>query len=395
MQIIDIILVLIIGYVLGSISLGYLLGKLIKGKKYDIRDHGKRKNFGVSNVYHVLGIWPAVLTAIFDLIKGVIPIIIAISFHLSIIIILLSGLVAILGHIFPFYLKFRGGKGAATAFGILIFGAILYVIQGIKIPLILLIGASVILIILFMINRANDFVSICIIPIITALVLLYEGVTQTSLIISMPLAFLFVLGIIEIVKRLEKKLTKTEKSLLKRKFLRPLAAIFPIGLLFFNRWYVLVVVGVVFLAFVIMEILRFLKPKLENFPLRYKKSEKRKVSSMTLFLFSAGLTILIFNKYVAALSLFFLIFGDLAAWSIGKSFGKRKILDKTLEGSIAFLLICTFISLIFIKLLHFNPIIALAGAIVATLVELAPVQDDNLAVPIASAIVMAALSAII
>ena len=52
------------GYLLGSVSPSYILGKIIKG--IDIREHGT-KNAGTVNAYRLLGLWPAVLTAVYDL----------------------------------------------------------------------------------------------------------------------------------------------------------------------------------------------------------------------------------------------------------------------------------------------------------------------------------------
>ncbi|MDI6851478.1 MAG: glycerol-3-phosphate acyltransferase [bacterium] len=107
---------ILIGYLYGSIPIGYLLGKI---KGVDITKEGFKK-IGTSNVYKVLGLPYAVLTFIFDFTKGIIVVLISqtlLSIHKEIV--FLSGLAAILGHNFPIWLKFRGqGRGVAASLGL-------------------------------------------------------------------------------------------------------------------------------------------------------------------------------------------------------------------------------------------------------------------------------------
>jgi len=120
----DIVIAIVIGYLLGSIPSAYLAGRLRKG--IDIREVGS-KNMGAMNVFYRVGPMDAVLVTLADLGKGVgaillvrwlvgIPLISPFDFGTGLI-----ATAAIIGHIFPIFLKFRGGKGAATAIGILIF----------------------------------------------------------------------------------------------------------------------------------------------------------------------------------------------------------------------------------------------------------------------------------
>jgi glycerol-3-phosphate acyltransferase PlsY len=309
--------------------------------------------------------------------------------------IIIAGLFVILGHVFHFYLQFKGGWGAASGLGILLFGIILWIVNGIHVPLYLIIlFLAITLILVFSINHA--FASSIMLLAFIFLFLFYEPFNLQASLILFSLAFLFLISLFELKLIINKKIKKkNERSTLKRKFLRPLAAVFPLGLLFNLKWIVLIVIGVVFLIFLAMEIIKFLRPKFKYFLLKYKAKEKRRISSMTLFLFSAGLTILIFDKYIAAMVLFFLVFGDLAAWALGKSFGKIKILDKSLEGSIACFLVCALIAFIFFKLFGFSLLIGLIGAFVASLVELSPIQEDNLAVPVITAIIMTFLKMVL
>jgi glycerol-3-phosphate acyltransferase PlsY len=119
-----IILTLAIGYVLGSIPSGVWLGKAFKG--IDIREHGSR-SIGATNVFRVLGAKLAVAVLLVDMAKGLLACYLA--FHLDLgdtvltsgQLAVIAGLAAILGHLFPVFAQFRGGKGVATAAGMLLF----------------------------------------------------------------------------------------------------------------------------------------------------------------------------------------------------------------------------------------------------------------------------------
>ena len=121
----NIVIAIIIGYVFGSFPAAYLAGRLRKG--IDIRHVGSR-NMGAMNVFYQVGPAEATLVTLADLSKGI-GAILLVRWLLDITPITsfdvlrdgLTATAAILGHIFPVFLKFRGGKGAATAIGILIF----------------------------------------------------------------------------------------------------------------------------------------------------------------------------------------------------------------------------------------------------------------------------------
>ena len=110
----EIFLVFIFSYISGSIPFGLILTKLFLNK--DIRKIGS-KNIGATNVFRTGNKLIAVLTLLLDIFKGVVPIIITSYYFQNLI--YLSGLLAFLGHIYPVWLKFKGGKGIATYLGIL------------------------------------------------------------------------------------------------------------------------------------------------------------------------------------------------------------------------------------------------------------------------------------
>ncbi len=114
----NIVLVILIGYLLGSISTGVVLSKMLA--KTDIRTQGSG-NAGTTNMLRVLGRKAALLTFVGDMLKGIIAVFIGkwlIGGELGG---LLGVVGAVLGHYYPLYFGFKGGKGIATSFGSLLF----------------------------------------------------------------------------------------------------------------------------------------------------------------------------------------------------------------------------------------------------------------------------------
>jgi glycerol-3-phosphate acyltransferase PlsY len=108
------ILLVLGSYLAGSIPFGYLVGRSLRGR--DIRRSGSG-NVGATNVLRVMGWQPAVLVLLLDLAKGVLPILIGKQLALPTAWLGAMGLAAVVGHIYPIFLGFRGGKGVATGFG--------------------------------------------------------------------------------------------------------------------------------------------------------------------------------------------------------------------------------------------------------------------------------------
>ncbi len=121
--------VLIIGYLLGNISPAYFIGKRIKN--LDIREHGSG-NAGATNTLRVLGVKSALIVFVVDFLKGLIAT--QIGYRLGgVEFATIAGIAVVFGHVFPAFLKFKGGKGVATSIGVLmglfpIYGTISFLI---------------------------------------------------------------------------------------------------------------------------------------------------------------------------------------------------------------------------------------------------------------------------
>lgn len=111
---------MVIGYFFGCISSGYIVGKIYH---IDIRDKGSG-NAGTTNVLRTLGKLPALLTFAGDLLKAIVPVLVIrlildtpVDWYL---LCLYMGLGVVLGHNYPFYLKFKGGKGIAVTSAVIL-----------------------------------------------------------------------------------------------------------------------------------------------------------------------------------------------------------------------------------------------------------------------------------
>ena len=113
----------IIAYFIGSINFSVILSRKMAG--FDVRDKGS-KNAGTTNMLRTVGKKAALITLICDILKGVISVFIAFILGLIIgetnkaLLVQIAGIFVIIGHTFPIFFEFRGGKGVATALGVLI-----------------------------------------------------------------------------------------------------------------------------------------------------------------------------------------------------------------------------------------------------------------------------------
>jgi len=111
------LLLAVAGYLIGSVSTAIITCRLMGLE--DPRSSGSN-NPGATNVLRIGGKKAAIITLIGDMLKGLLPVLVVKFFNVDIIVIALVAIGAFLGHLFPLFFKFKGGKGVATFFGALI-----------------------------------------------------------------------------------------------------------------------------------------------------------------------------------------------------------------------------------------------------------------------------------
>ena len=112
------VLLIIGSYFLGSIPTAYLVGKALKG--IDIRRYGSG-NVGGQNVWQWVSRWVGVAVVLIDFGKGIIPVAIALALDMGLAVAMGAGLAAVIGHNWPIFLGFSGGRGVGLTVGIVLF----------------------------------------------------------------------------------------------------------------------------------------------------------------------------------------------------------------------------------------------------------------------------------
>jgi len=189
------IVISLVAYFIGSISFSVIFSRKFAG--FDVRDKGSG-NAGTTNVLRTVGKRVAALTLVCDILKGVIAIAIAIIAgkiwsEIDVQILkYLAGFFAILGHTFPIFFEFRGGKGVATALGVLI-------TLNWKIGLICLIFALILIIFTKMVSLGSIMAAV-LYPILT----IFMGEANFwAVVVSLLIALLVIFNHRENLKRLK------------------------------------------------------------------------------------------------------------------------------------------------------------------------------------------------
>ena len=159
------IIIGIIAYVIGSINFSILISKKMAG--FDVREKGSG-NAGSTNVLRAVGAKAALITLICDIFKGIVAILIAVLIGNIVgntdksLLVQIAGILVIVGHTFPVFFEFKGGKGVATALGVLL-------ITNWKIGLICLIFALILIAITRMVSVGSMAAAI-LFPVLTIFV---------------------------------------------------------------------------------------------------------------------------------------------------------------------------------------------------------------------------------
>ncbi|MGB8953540.1 MAG: glycerol-3-phosphate acyltransferase [Candidatus Aminicenantales bacterium] len=383
------IAILLGGYMVGSISPSYILGRVLR--KIDIRAHGTQ-NAGTMNTFHVLGLGPAVITAFFDTTKGLLVMYAAHLLGASPLLIHLAGCAAIAGHVFPFYLKFKGGQGVAIATSMLIYYLVLFYIRE-WLPLETLLVLAFWVLSFVYIAKKGEIVSTVVLPVVGVFVAVFSAFSQYTLFILTVMAYILLIDILNIRERrlLKPPPSKGKADLNWRLYLRPLAILLAVYYMHTDKKQALTLIGSIALFFLLLDLIRLVSRKINLFFFNtvkkiYKLKELKTFSSITIFLFAFFLTVLLFPKDIAILAAGFLTFGDFFSKFFGIHFGRVKIFEKSFEGSLAHFNACLLSGYVFLHFFSFPFLPFLLGALIASVSEVLPIGiNDNFSVAILSA----------
>jgi glycerol-3-phosphate acyltransferase PlsY len=379
-------------YLIGAISPAYFLGRGLK--EIDIRMHGSG-NAGTMNVSHVIGIEAAAITACYDVGKGLLAMFLARTIGLSESVSYVCGSIAVVGHVFPFYLNFKGGQGVATTVGLLLYCLVVF-LKNAWLPLISIIVIGIVCLLLLYMSRQGEVIGLIVLPFLIYEIFYQAPLLPITIFGTILILYILAINILNIIKNRTFELKqKTRETIIWWRFiLRPLAVLFIIFYLLFERQIALMIIGCVALFFTVIDGVRLFHKGvniliLKNLPQAFKENETAKFSSMTIFLVSAYITFLIFNEAIAFAALSFVVFGDMFAKLFGLQYGKTTLFNKTLEGSVAFLSACIICGYILSHYFYLPIFTWSVGCLAATVAEVVPIRiDDNFSVPILSALVM-------
>ena len=187
----------IIAYLIGSINFSVILSKKMAG--FDVREKGSG-NAGTTNMLRAVGKKAAAITLVCDILKGVVEILVAMFIGNVVeeankpLLVQIAGIAVILGHTFPIFFKFKGGKGVATSLGVLI-------MSNWQIGLICLVFALILIVLTQMVSVGSIAAAI-LYPVLTLFIPENYIVPGNYLIYSVILAILVVFNHRENVKRL-------------------------------------------------------------------------------------------------------------------------------------------------------------------------------------------------
>jgi glycerol-3-phosphate acyltransferase PlsY len=172
MNAISSILSIVIAYLLGSIPFAFIIGKL---SGLDVRQVGDR-NVGTFNVFRHIGMVAGIATLVADVGKGVLAIVVAKLLSMNELVIFGAGMAAVIGHNWPVFLRFRGGRGLAVVIGALL--ALL--------PIEMLIAAAISLVVLYATRNTIWFGVAMFIPMILLSVLFRERLSLIMYSAALP-----------------------------------------------------------------------------------------------------------------------------------------------------------------------------------------------------------------
>lgn len=387
----------LIGYALGSINPAWIIVKLSRG--IDIRQIGTR-NAGTTNVFKNIGLAPAVVTAIYDLGKGLLAMWIASKLDIREPFYILAGLAAFLGHVFPFYLGFRGGQGTAVLMSLFFFLSY-KIFSVIAFPWQEFTALAVVVLSLLYITDKGDVMGLSLIPllwlILIKLIIAHPNMWFYIILVIAIFIYIFIINISIIRKENVVHLKEeTKKQLLHwRTIARPLAVLIPIIYFYGSKEIILWILGVLGIILIAIDLSRLISRGFNIFLFSLKgflkEKERNAFSSLTYFIVACFLAILLFEQNIAILAITFIIFGDLAAKFFGAQYTKRLILrERSLEGFLAYFAFCLFLGTYLGVSLGMPFCFIIIGALTAASTDLFSIFgiDDNFTVALISGAVL-------
>lgn len=383
----------LIGYLLGTLAPSYWLGRLLKG--IDIREHNFR-NAGTRNTKATLGLGPAIVTAVIDTTKGVGAVLIATrGLGLQEGLIFVPAVAAVVGHIFPFHLGFRGGKGSATAIGVFIYNSVVEIVRG-SFTVETFIAILLVALIIYLASRSGEVAGMVTFTFMVIVTPLDMGLSGPAILNMALSAFLTASITRTAIRRGIFAYDGPEELKIWRLVARPFALLFVLIDALAGRTVVLIVMGAVSVVFITLDLVRMISRK-EFSTFLFKKKEAGGVSSMTGFLVASVLSFILFPGPIPYLAMGFITIGDLFSKLVGIRFGRRKLIGgKTLEGSLAFFAGCIYVGYVLALLFPLPLWYVPAGAALAAATELFSFRvDDNFTVSLVSGGILTALRRLI
>lgn len=386
-------LAVVIGYFLGSLLPAYVLGR---ARGIDLRETGEH-NAGTTNAFHVLGLGPAIPTAIYDVSKGLLAMLVAWRLGVSEPWMYAAGVAAVVGHRFPVWLRFRGAQGMAASVGLLFYGLVVSLAEG-WLEWLSLAALAGVVVVAYGAFRSGTAAGVIVLPVLGIAVGLNADDPAFVVFFSAVVTYMWFVNLrLAIVRRTFHMSEATRRQVRHlRVLLRPFALAFPVLYLFVGKREMLLLVGSVTLFFVALDSARLLSPAAERWLLEraaffFRRADARRYSSATLFLTGAFLTLFLYPKPVASMAIVFATVGDLMAKYVGLEHGRTRVLDRTLEGSLGYFLACALSGALWSRFVPLSAAQVIVGSLAAALTETLHVGlDDNFTVPLISGAVMSA-----
>lgn len=196
----NILIASVLGYLFGSIPSALIIGKVFY--KVDIREHGSG-NLGGTNAGRTLGSKAGIIVIAMDALKGTIAMLIASMFDMNTVI--YAGFFATIGHCFPIFANFKGGKAVATAVGYLLGVSLLITKQ----PLLQFVLPVIIFLVVLYLSKMVSLASIIAIPSAAVIMLL----TQNDVKVSIATAIIAAIVVVRHRNNIERILNKTERKI--------------------------------------------------------------------------------------------------------------------------------------------------------------------------------------